>query len=242
MNLSTLQFQPTLISSLLIVGLLLPLFLSLGFWQIDRAQQKRNLAHTMESRRKLPPAPLEQALSATEAEFRSWRVKGQFVAGGQILIANRKHLGKNGFHVITPLQISGSDRLLLVNRGWVAAQGEQPPEVKIPTGRVLLTGEARTLSPPAIELDFDLQASPVWPFLTLPNYHTWSGRETMPFILLLSPDSAHGFVREWEQARPGPGMHLGYAVQWFAFALFSLALWLKLSLKQRSGISGEVKA
>jgi len=234
-NLSTFQFQPTLVNSLLIMGIMLPLFLALGFWQIDRAQQKRSLASNMESRRKLPPAALEQDLTAEEAVFRSFTVEGKFIADGQILIANRKHLGQSGFHVITPLRIADSDRLLLINRGWVAAQQNQPPQVATPAGRVSLSGEANIPSPPAIELEFDLHASRSWPFLTLENYRTWSGQETWPFILLLSPDAPHGFVRSWEQARPGPGMHLGYAVQWFAFALVSLAFWLRLSLKRRPG-------
>ncbi|MCW8905738.1 MAG: SURF1 family protein [Sedimenticola sp.] len=232
-NLSTFQFQPTLINSLLILGIMLPLFLSLGFWQIDRAQQKRTLANTMESRRKLPPAVLDRPLSAGEAAFRSFIAQGEFIADGQVLIANRKHLGKNGFHVITPLRIDNSNRILLVNRGWVAAERNRPPVVETPTGRVTLTGEATTPSPPAIELEFDTHQSNIWPYLTLPNYRAWSGRETLPFILLLSPDSAHGFVRAWEQARPGPGMHLGYAVQWFAFAFVSLMFWLRLSLRRR---------
>ena len=234
-NLSTFQFQPSLINSLLILGIMLPLFLSLGFWQIDRAQQKRNLASTMESRRKLPPVALQRDLAAEQAVFRSFTVEGEFVADGEILISNRKYLGKNGFHVITPLRMAGSDRWLLINRGWVAAEKNRPPRVTTPRGRVTLSGEANIPSPPAIELDFDLHASRSWPFLTLENYRAWSGQQTRPFILLLSPDSEHGFVRSWEEARPGPGMHLGYAVQWFAFALVSLAFWLRLSLKRQPG-------
>ena len=241
-NLSTFRFQPTLVNSLLILGIMLPLFVTLGFWQIDRAQQKRALANSMESRRKLPPAILEQNLPAAEAEFRSFIVEGEFIADGQILIANRKHLCKSGFHVITPLRIAGSEHLLLVNRGWVAASRNQPPVVETPTGRVTLNGEANIPSPPAIELAFDPHQSNTWPFLTLENYRSRSGQELLPFILLLAPDSAHGFVRAWEQARPGPGMHLGYAVQWFAFAFVSLMFWIRLSLQRSDNNAPGVEA
>lgn len=234
MSLSTFHFRPGWLSTLLIIGVMLPLFTSLGIWQIARAEEKRSLTDRMETRRALPPIILNRVkISADQSEFRSFTVTGEFVPTGQILIANRKYLGKPGFHVITPLQLRDSQHLLLVNRGWVAATQNQPPEIPTPEGQVTLTGEANIPSAPAIELNFDLEASTVWPFITLDNYRSWSKEALAPFMLLLSADSPHGFVREWRSARPGPGMHLGYAIQWFAFALLSGALWLRLSVSRR---------
>ncbi|WP_029133020.1 SURF1 family protein [Sedimenticola selenatireducens] len=237
MQISTLQFQPRPIPTLFLLLILLPLFLSLGFWQLDRAQQKRTTANTMETRRKLPPLIVsEQPLTAEEIEFRTLSVSGQFVPAGQLLITNRKHLGKPGYHVITPLRLQGSNRHLLVNRGWVAAVNNHPPAIETPTGPITLSGETNIPSPPAIELEFDLHNSILWPFLTLENYRAWSGLDIFPFVILQSPDSPHGFVRAWASARPGEGMHLGYAIQWFAFGLLSLALWLRLSLTRLSSL------
>jgi len=237
MQIPTLQFQPRPFPTLLLVLVLLPLFLTLGFWQLDRAKQKRTTANTMEKRRALPPlAVSDQAMMAEEIEFRTLTVSGQFVPGGQLLITNRKHLGKPGFHVITPLRLQGSDRHLLVNRGWVAAVDNAPPAIETPTESITLYGEATIPSPPAIELEFDLHNSILWPFLTLENYRAWSGLDIFPFVILQSPDSPHGFVRAWASARPGEGMHLGYAIQWFAFGLLSLALWLRLSLTRLSSL------
>ncbi len=237
MQISTLRFQPRLFPTLLLVLVLVPLFLALGFWQLDRAQQKRTLANTLETRRKLPPLELASAsLEAAAIEFRTLRVTGRFDASRQRLIANRKHLGKPGFHVIAPLRVQGSDRYLLVNRGWVAARNNQPPEIETPAETFTLTGEINRPSAPAIELDFDLDAPGPWPFLTLENYRSWSGLDIFPFIILQSPESPHGFVRAWATARPGEGMHLGYAIQWFSFALLSMALWLRLSLIRLSSL------
>lgn len=233
----TLQFHPRPIPTLLLLLLLPPLFFSLGFWQLDRAEQRRNLANTMETRHKLPPLPLsEQQVNPEEIEFRTLSASGQFIPAGQRLIANRKHLGKPGFHVITPLRLQGSNRYLLVNRGWVAAVNNRPPVIDTPTGPITLSGETAIPSPPAIELEFDLHNPTPWPFLTLENYRTWSGLDIFPFIILQSPDSPHGFVRTWARARPGEGMHLGYAIQWFTFGLLSVALWLRLSLTRLSSL------
>ncbi|WP_052760999.1 SURF1 family protein [Sedimenticola thiotaurini] len=235
MQTSTWHFHPRPIPTLLLLLLLPPLFTWLGFWQLDRAEQKRNLASTMEARRKLPPLLLSsQPVSAENLEFRTLTVSGRFIPALQRLIANRKHLGKPGFHVITPLRIEGSNRHLLVNRGWVAAVNNQPPVIDTPTELVTLSGETNRPSPPAIELQFDLNNPAPWPFLTLDNYRVWSGLDILPFIILQSPDSPYGFVRSWAQARPGKGMHLGYAIQWFTFGLLSLVLWLRLSLSRLS--------
>lgn len=237
MPLSTLQFRPRPFPTLILLLILLPLFVTLGFWQLDRAQQKRHSASTMETRRNLPPLELtSQPLNTDTIEYRTLRVTGQFDASWQRLIANRKHLGKPGFHVITPLRVQNSDRYLLINRGWVAARNNQPPDIETPSETFTLTGETNIPSPPAIELDFDLNAPGPWPFLTLENYRSWSGLDIFPFVALQSPDSPHGFTRAWTTARPGEGMHLGYAIQWFSFALLSVVLWLRLSLIRLSSL------
>lgn len=240
---STFHFHPRLFPSLLILGVMLPLFISLGIWQIDRAEQKRTLANTMEMRRKMPVEALtDTPLTADEIEFRTLSVTGYFIPAGQIVISNRKYLGKPGFHIITPLQIEGSKKHLLINRGWIAGTGNTPPRIETPTERITLTGQINRPSAPAIELDFDLKASNLWPYLTLENYMHWSKLEIVPFIMLLSPESPHGFVRSWETARPGEGMHLGYATQWFAFALMAFLLWLKLSVERTKAIQSGATA
>lgn len=237
MQTPTLRFQPRPIPTLLLLLLLPPLFIALGFWQLDRAEQKRQLSRTMEARRSLPPLVLAgEPVAPENLEFRTLEVRGRFVPAGTRLIANRKYLGKPGFHVVTPLRLQGSQRHLLVNRGWVAAVDNRPPAIDTPTGTITLRGEANIPSPPAIELSFDLHAPSPWPFLTLENYRAWSGFDIYPFIILQSPDSPHGLVRSWETARPGEGMHLGYAVQWFSFGLLSVALWLRLSLTRLSSL------
>lgn len=63
-----------------------------------------------------------QSTAGEDYEFRSLLAEGVFIEKKTVFIENRKHMGKNGFHVITPLQINGSDLYLLVNRGWVEAE------------------------------------------------------------------------------------------------------------------------
>ena len=55
------------------------------------------------------------------------------------------------------------------------------------------------------------------------------GSPLLPFVLRLSPDSEHGYLRDW-RVRTGltSERHMGYAVQWFAMAvvLAGLCVWV----------------
>ena len=66
--------------------------------------------------------------------------------------------------------------------------------------------------------------------MTVELFAAGVGYPVQPFVLLQSRDDAHGFIRDWPREMPKEGMHLGYAIQWFAFALISLGIYLKLSL------------
>jgi len=244
MSPSILQFQPQPIPTVAAV-ILVALFTVLGFWQLERAEQKRNLADTQSDRLKLPPFRLTEKTTADEQfEYRKLSAEGVFVPEKTIFIENRKHMGKNGFHVITPLSVDSGSRYLLVNRGWIEAKKSRvSPSVETPKSLVEVTGRAYLPHPPALDLgDGDLSAdlNPRWPYLTIERYARWSGLDIFPFVLLQAKTDPNGFVRAWQTDTPKEGMHLGYAIQWFAFALIVFLIWLRLSLVRRtaSGFPG----
>ena len=56
-----------------------------------------------------------------------------------------------------------------------------------------------------------------------------------PHILLLDPTNADGFERQWNiHSRFSPDKHIGYAVQWFAFAVCGIVIFLIVSFKRES--------
>jgi len=232
MSATLLQFHPKFFLTVAVI-LSVVLFCALGFWQLDRAAQKRSLADLLENRRSMPPARLDPHSEAfDELEYRRIVAKGRFYPEKQILIENRKHLGKSGFHVVSPLRVEGTDRYLLVNRGWVAAAPDLgAPVVTTPDDVVEVVGEAVIPAPPALDLrSGDVPSEQKrWPFITLDGYAAWSGLPIYPLLLLQSGEN-EGFVRAWNRPAPNDTMHIGYAIQWFAFALIVLAIWLKLSV------------
>jgi len=221
----------------IVMVLLAPLFIALGFWQLDRADQKRTLAHNLEQRRKLPALILSGELPAAEQlEYRSVIANGRLLADKTVLIENRKYRGKTGFHVVTPVQLTGSKRVVLVNRGWISrAQAADPAGIPKPAGELMILGQASIPQPPALDLSLpteSAEALPHWPFLTLEHFSAWSGLQVLPFMILQAPNDNSGFVRQWPEPQVNVGMHIGYAIQWFAFALIALVIWLRLSFQR----------
>ena len=241
MRLSDLEFRLRWVPTLLL-AVPVPLFVALGLWQLDRAEQKREQARLVDERTRMPAMDLGASVADPQRlRFRKLSATGVFDADGQVLIENRRMGGRNGFHVITPLRIEGSDMRVLVNRGWIpaSADGSASP-APAPAGQVTVTGESHLPSPPALVLHEGPDAAKGWgdrwPYLTVELYAAAAGYPVQPVVILQSPDDGEGFVRSWPREMPKEGMHIGYAIQWFAFALIALLLWLRLSLTPRAGM------
>jgi len=224
----------------LLLALPIPLFVVLGVWQLDRAEQKREQARVLGQRAELPALELGDPITDPEAlRFRKLRARGTFESTGQILIENRRQGNRIGFHVITPLRVRGSDSRVLVNRGWIAAAADgSPVAAPIPRGEVTVIGEAHLPSPPAFALHGNPEAAQDWgrrwPYLTPELYTVATGIRIQPVVILQDPDNPGGFARSWPREMPKADMHIGYAIQWFAFALIALVLWLRLSLVRQA--------
>lgn len=223
----------------LMLALPIPLFVALGLWQLDRADQKRESARILGERTEMPALDLSAPVSDPESlRFRKLQARGQFEPDGQILIENRRRRNRIGFQVVTPLRIEGSDMRVLVNRGWIPAEPDgSPMAAPVPEGRATVTGEAHIPSPPALVLHGATDAArgwgDRWPYLTVELYAEMADYPLQPVVILQDPGDPDGFLRSWPREAPEEGMHVGYAIQWFAFALIALVLWLRLSLVRR---------
>ena len=232
------EFRPAMLPS--VVGLLLlALLISLGFWQLDRAAQKRALLQAYDDR------PTDASIRVDEQfalgpgwRYRRAQIIGSYDHAHQFLLDNRVLQGRVGYHVLTPLRLAQGDAVVLVNRGWVAqgaTRADLPPlpapadaELSIeglidfPSDKVFVLGEGEDRDPgwPKVlqQIRLDLQAQQL-------------GVRLLPMVLLLDKDQPGGFVREWNPVVVGPERHVGYAVQWFALAaaLVILYVWVNLN-------------
>ncbi len=231
-------FRPGLTASLL-VGVLLPVFLALGFWQLQRAEEKRQLQ--LEYDRRAGEPPVEVAPSPQPAEslqFHRVRARGHYDPGYQVLLDNRVHRGQAGYHVVTPFKIEGGEVRLLVNRGWVPLGDDRQalPEVRVPEGLQEITGIATVPAEKVFSLGDPAPISPRWPqvwqHMDMRRYAALVPFPLQPVVVLLDAEVPGGYVREWQRLDSGIAVHQAYAVQWFALAAALLGGYLYFGLRR----------
>ena len=227
----------------LTLAILLPLGLLLGNWQMNRAEQKRNIISVYEEHAAAAITTLDGSEQDKQGMlFRQVRVHGQYDLGRQILLENQKYKGVPGYQVFTPLRISGSTGAILVNRGWIK-QGDDRrfiPDLPGPLEEQLLTGRAADAPSVGIKLGPPGESGPVWPKRLIYVDIDWIAKEVgyqlLPYIVMLPEGEADGLVRGRQsmqmQGNMSPQKHISYAVQWYALAGLTLLMYIVLSLKK----------
>jgi surfeit locus 1 family protein len=208
------------------------LFVVLGNWQLGRAAEKR--AVDEEFSRAEPALPLPPAAIAVP-RYQRVTASGSYDTDHQFLLDNMSESGRAGVHVLTPLLLSDGNAVL-VDRGWApfGATRDNLPDVTVATTSRTVSGRLDVLPRPGIKLA--APAGTAWPRLTsFPEMNELAGqlgRDLYPQLILLDPRESDGYVRNWQVPGTTYVRHLGYAIQWFAFAATAIAIWLALSLRR----------
>jgi surfeit locus 1 family protein len=224
----------------LLTLLALPLFVSLGVWQWQRGQARQAQWNEFASS-DTPARDVPASALTTQPRYTRVSVHGSFDGTRQFLLDNMSHRGAPGYHVLTVMQLADGSRLL-VNRGWLPFSGyrEQLPDVALdPAARGDLTLTGRIGALPVAGLRSG-QAAPAseggWPrvtsFPTLEQLEAAYGATLLPVVLLLDPGTGPGYLRDWQPAGLPPQRHIGYAVQWWSFAVLLVGLFIGLNLKR----------
>ena len=206
--------------------IVLVVLLSLGRWQLRRADEKRALFDEFD--RGSDATRLIEGTTPPLVRYQHIEARGRYDSSRQVLIDNMSDSnGHAGYYVITPFALSGGG-WLLVNRGWVpvgASRAERPSvpvsdQVRTVRGRAdhlpaagIQMGERAALRPPyPIVANFPVYAE----LKALLNEPSWSAATE---VLLLDAAEADGYVRRWQPPGFPPMRNLAYAVQWFGLAL-----------------------
>ena len=148
--------------------LVVVLTVSLGNWQLRRAQEKTELQGLLDDAAARPAvratasAPL--AIGAGEAGLRLGQrllLEGEWLPAETILLDNRTHAGQAGYHVLTPLKLADGSGVAVVNRGWIAVGPDRRavPDVSVARGPVQLDGRLHRLEASPFTLARPDQAS-----------------------------------------------------------------------------------
>jgi surfeit locus 1 family protein len=229
------RFAPRLVPTLAAFAMI-ALMVWLGRWQADRAGEKTERQAMFEARVREAPLALSGDSGPAEALiFRRVRVTGLWVPEGQIFIDNQIHQGRAGFHVVTPLRVAGSGRVVLVNRGWTPRTAHYPaaPPVGAPAGEAQVTGLAALPPRRVLELSRETISGNVWQNLSLERYAQHTRLALLP-VVVLSDGPEPGFVPVREQPDAGIAKHREYSLTWFSLAATLAILWIVLSVRRDS--------
>jgi surfeit locus 1 family protein len=233
------SFKPGWIPSICILALV-PLFLSLGVWQLHRVQEKEALMALRERHESEPPMELGGAPAALEEHrYRRVIVAGEYDAEHQFLLDNQVFKQRAGYHVLTPLRIRGSNVAVLVNRGWVplGTDRARPPDLMVGQTRVRISGILDRFGRVGLQLKGGEIPTPGWPALVqwvdAERLTDRLGYRLLPYQVLLAPDEMDGYERTWRPASLSPETNRGYALQWFSFALVVMILYVWHGFKRK---------
>jgi surfeit locus 1 family protein len=242
----------------LIVLLAMAVMAALGQWQLDRLEQRRAYNEQVAAQIASEPIMIDGSplVGATEElHNRRAMVSGEYDYANQISLKNQTYQGQPGVYLVTPLKIAGSNRAILVNRGWVPYNEGSPEHwgqfEEVARGELVgHLQKSRTL-PDGRPVPVPETAQAEWFWLDIPVIGVQMPYELLPFYLDLAPEA--GRPRNAFPARLQPvveldeGNHMSYALQWYAFALIAGAVYIGLvrhqerERKQRAAGQGEAE-
>lgn len=222
----------------------------LGFWQLDRLEERRAVNAERAAAHEAPPARVTAAgPSAAEdgiSEDLAWRrveLAGRFDYAREIVLRNRSRQGTPGVYVMTPFLLPDSGAVLVL-RGWLPAPDGMSASLararpEAPAGSVTVGGIARPGSPrsggPVDTLAAGSGTHPV-----LGSADLAAASRLLPYPVAsyyVHPDDRPGMGGDASGGESAPGLaprpvplpepdggppHLSYAVQWFSFATIAL--------------------
>lgn len=223
----------------------------LGFWQLDRLDQRRAYNAEVQAASGDPVLLIDSigadsiGRSADEFLYRPARAEGQFRNSGAVLLRGRTDNGRPGVHLVVPLRLSDG-RFILVNRGWIPSPDGAAADPRPYLGQWDGTIQGMLQRIPSEDVDpqpltVEAGDSSFQSYRRL-AYSTMSSRLPgllLPLYLEITPDSADGGIMDFPRPVPIPeldeGPHFGYAVQWFSFALIALVGPLVFAAVRRQG-------
>jgi surfeit locus 1 family protein len=220
---------------------LLPLLLTLGFWQLDRAKQKQSIIDLQTQRQSTETISLTASLPEISDDFlyKNIKAEGQYDGQHQYLLDNQISKGRAGYFVFSPFRLKNQDKAILVNRGWIPLGQHRSdlPDISIENNETTLTGRINRFPTVGLKLKGAEIPTKSWPAL-VQVIDTKVLAEQLEYPLLsfqieLDKAADHGFDREWQKPLVmTPEKHIGYAVQWFLLALTLTVLFAKYGFKK----------
>ncbi len=214
---------------------------ALGIWQIARLHQKQQFNAAVRAGMSASPAPVETLLPTgvdpDAMRYHRAEATGTYDTVHEFVLYGRTQNSQAGNHMLTPLKLADGSAIL-VDRGWVPLNVDQPGAAAVapPVGEVDVEGVlfASDGDPPGAVGGADTRET------TLARVDLAKIQSQLPYPI--APD--YLLLQQQSPAQPGgspvpaplptltEGPHLGYAIQWFTFAIIALAGFVILALRE----------
>lgn len=237
------NFNYKLIPSLVFIIFFI-FFIKLGFWQLDRADQKKIINMAFVERQNQPPIQLNKETIQMPIKDIIWHkvsMSGEFLNDKNIILDNQIVQEKAGFLIYTPFKILDSNKIILINRGWYPLSKSRNDVLNIPPIKEIQTieGEISKMPSPGISLgkvitekldesSFRLQKMEYQVLSSLIS------KDLMSYVVKLKkPIFDKTYVLDSRMPVPDSDKNYGYAFQWFAMAFTLLIIFIRLGVKKK---------
>ncbi|MBA2653690.1 MAG: SURF1 family protein [Gammaproteobacteria bacterium] len=223
-------FSPAWVPTLGILALL-PLLLSLGVWQLHRAEAKKIIEREYATSKPILLSELNEPNNKL-LQYKQLKVTGRFDNQHLFFLDNKTYNNQAGFQILSPFILADNKRVLLVNRGFLSVKNRNElPEIPASEGIRTLVGLIYFPSK-----TFVLKKEPVlykWPLILQATDFAVIDKalneKTYPFYLLIQTGDNSALIRDWKPVSFPSYRHLGYAVQWFLLALTLIIIYITLN-------------
>lgn len=206
------------------------LFISLGNWQLDRVVSKKAALDAWAKQAQQPALPFA-AMANPPKNNQTLILTGRYQPDKQFLLDNKIYQQKIGYEVYSAFKLTDG-RAVLINRGWLPAPPRRTrlPLVAVASGQVQLLARSyhRTQLPPVLGQTAETER---WPIrIQVPDTALMAKLAKLDLALnaemRLLPNQPGALTVISPVANITPDKSLGYAWQWFTFALVAVLLWL----------------
>ncbi|MDB9788641.1 SURF1 family protein [Candidatus Thioglobus sp.] len=210
---------------------------SLGFWQLERADDKRSIEASIKQANTGSVELIKKEEGLQSKEYYEVRLQGKYLSDKQFIYDNQIVDQVSGYYVLTPFALEGQSKAILINRGFIPWNGrrdkladivigQETREIKVQISKPIKRME---LKPSEVGIQFPA-------LIQLIDLQDMADRAKVDFssvIGLLDASASNGFIRKWEPYTGSIEKHIGYAVQWFLMALVLAIIGIRIAIKQR---------
>jgi surfeit locus 1 family protein len=211
------------------------LFLNLGFWQLERAEEKETILERDKEQQDQAPVPFNDLTAESELSGLPVRAKGNYELEMHFLLDNRVLEGNVGFEVLVPFRTSDG-QLVLINRGFVPMGRTRAELPEIPVlsdsgsaAGKLYIAQVNSMAP-------EESTTVTWPMIVQSAnpvvLQNMLGEDLYPHVLRLALQDDNALPRYWPSALILPAKHTGYALQWFSMAIAIALAFLFFSFRK----------